>query len=132
MQYVVCSFLYVILREAECRQWDFFLGLQVIRSAGPRSVRATTKGVTGVGDIPSVSILSFFADPPGMGPDSRSWLLELPNWVLDSLRGLRVSAESWVQELKTSSPAGFLLVVEAGGRDPGRSLDLTIQRLTVA
>ena len=39
---------------------------------------------------------------------------------------------SWVQELKPSSPARFLLVVEAGGRSPGRSLDLTIQRLTDA
>ena len=29
---------------------------------------------------------------------------------------------SWVQELKPSSPARFLLVVEAGGRSPGRSL----------
>ena len=38
---------------------------------------------------------------------------------------------SWVQELKSSSPAGFLLVVEAGGRSPGRSLDLTTQGLTV-
>ena len=39
---------------------------------------------------------------------------------------------SWVQELKPSSPARFLLVVEAGGRSPGRSLDLTTQRLTDA
>ena len=38
---------------------------------------------------------------------------------------------SWVQELKSSSPAGFLLVVEAGGRSPGRSLDLITQGLTV-
>ena len=28
-----------------------------------------------------------------MGPDSRSGYLGLPNWVLDSLRGLRASAE---------------------------------------
>ena len=38
---------------------------------------------------------------------------------------------SWVQELKPSSPAGFLMAVEAGGRSPGRSLDLTTQGLTV-
>ena len=39
---------------------------------------------------------------------------------------------SRLQELKLSSPARFLLVVEAGGRSPGRSLDLTTQRLTDA
>ena len=38
---------------------------------------------------------------------------------------------SWLQELKSSSPADFLLVVEAGGRSPGRSFDRTTQRLTV-
>ena len=38
---------------------------------------------------------------------------------------------SWEQELKSSSPAGFLLVVEAGGRSPGRSLGLTTQGLPV-
>ena len=39
---------------------------------------------------------------------------------------------SWVQELKSSAPAGFLWVVEAGGRSPGRSLALTTQALTDA
>ena len=33
------------------------------------------------------------AHPPGMGPDSRSGYLGLPNWVLVSLRGNRASAE---------------------------------------
>ena len=72
------------------------------------------------------------AHPPGMGPDSRSGFLGLPNWVLDICMAFGRPQRSWVQELKPLSPARFLLVVKAGGRSPGRSWDLTAQRLTDA
>ena len=49
-----------------------------------------------------------------------------------ALDAIKLALLGGVQELKPSSPARFLLVVEAGGRSPGRSLDLTTQRLTDA
>ena len=67
-----------------------------------------------------------------MGPVSRSGILGLPNWVLDFLRGLRASAEVLGAGTEVLVANRFPVGVEAGGRSPGRSLDLTNQGLTGA